>query len=231
MVADTLGGLAVTVAISVYLGAVPPSTQVEVVNRDLLPALEERGVHLKWRSASALLELISKHVVDQQSFGEQSSGAEAEHLSSYYHLCLGVLPHLVAESLTDQWLAMGYTLPNLVALGMVTSSWNRWTLIHDRDGAAAAWIKQSRGEDLVLLDACDRSARFFLSLENAFLNGRPVLIENMTGELDPALQPLVELGHSWNQLPTGALVPFITLLKMDRYYNTPMCHYGDMSVK
>ncbi len=30
---------------------------------------------------------------------------------------------------------------------------------------------------------------------------------------------------------TLALEPKRTLLKMDRYYNTPMCHYWDMSVK
>ena len=49
-----------------------------------------------------------------------------------------------------------------------------------------------------------RSAKFFLSLEQALLIGQSVLVENVTSQLDPALQPVIELGHTWNS-NTGKL--------------------------
>ncbi len=202
MVADTLGGLVLTVALSVYLGAVPHPTQLEVINRDLRSVLEERGVSMQWRAPSGLLQQFSTQTL-AHTLDDEDKEAETQHLTSYYQLCTNALSHLVPESLTDQWFLAGFSLPNLLPMAMVTSQWNRWPLIHDPNGAAATWIKQTRGEQLVTLTAMDRSARFFLSLETALLTGQPVLIENVTREMDPALQPLVELGQTWNQKLKG----------------------------
>ena len=49
------------------------------------------------------------------------------------------------------------------------------------------------------------SSEFFHALEQALLHGRLVLVKGVASTLDPALQPLVELGHTWHS-DTGTCV-------------------------
>lgn len=43
-----------------------------------------------------------------------------------------------------------------------------------------------------------RTLQFYLTIEQALLCGDPTLVENVTTPIDPALQPLLEMAHSWD---------------------------------
>ena len=43
-----------------------------------------------------------------------------------------------------------------------------------------------------------RSFQFYLTIEQALICGDPLLVEGVVSPLDPALQPLLEMGHTWN---------------------------------
>lgn len=43
-----------------------------------------------------------------------------------------------------------------------------------------------------------RSLQFYLTIEKALLCGNPLLVESVTTPFDPALQPLLEMLHTWN---------------------------------
>ena len=45
---------------------------------------------------------------------------------------------------------------------------------------------------------CHRTHQFYLTVEQALLCGDPLLVEGVATPLDPALQPLLEMLHSWN---------------------------------
>lgn len=44
-----------------------------------------------------------------------------------------------------------------------------------------------------------RSLQFYLTIEKALLCGNPLLVESVTTPFDPALQPLLEMLHTWNK--------------------------------
>ena len=50
-----------------------------------------------------------------------------------------------------------------------------------------------------------RSFQFYLSIEQALLCGDPLLVEGVASPIDPALQPLLEMGHTWDGKGTCTL--------------------------
>ena len=66
----------------------------------------------------------------------------------------------------------------------------RWSLFIDPQGQANSWIKQLEKENgLDVLKLTDKD--FLRSLENAIRFGKPVLLENVQEELDPAIEPIL----------------------------------------
>lgn len=55
-----------------------------------------------------------------------------------------------------------------------------------------------------------RSLQFYLTIEKALLCGNPLLVEGVTTPFDPALQPLLEMLHTWNN--KGGLSLTISML-------------------
>ena len=49
---------------------------------------------------------------------------------------------------------------------------------------------------------CFRDLKFYLSIEQALLCGDPLLVEGVTTPFDPALQPLLEMHHTWSNTGT-----------------------------
>ena len=90
--------------------------------------------------------------------GQSSTHCTNEPLAppTYAHLCSSLLPLLVPGEFLDQWLARGYSLPELLRVGGVVSAWNRWPLIYDPEGFAVSWLQRYRGEELRELDATTR---------------------------------------------------------------------------
>ena len=166
---QTLGALTLVVSMATYLSPLPPHTQMEIIVNQLAPLLEERGVDLHWKPSdpfvSAFFPSSSLSMGDKtsqedrqvpQGDVETSTIVSPEPFSSYPHLSASILPFLVDASLVDGWLAEGYELSQVLQLGLMESTWHRWPLMYDPEGYAASWIKQSRGEELVWVDATDR---------------------------------------------------------------------------
>ena len=55
---------------------------------------------------------------------------------------------------------------------------------------------------IILPHTVYRSLQFYLNIEQALLCGDPLLVEGVATPLDPALQPLLEMVHTWDN--TGA---------------------------
>jgi dynein heavy chain len=74
--------------------------------------------------------------------------------------------------------------------GIIISRARRWPLMIDPQGQANRWVKNmemENGLDVIRLSEKD----FLRSLENGVRFGKPVLLENIGEELDPALEPLL----------------------------------------
>eukprot|EP00899_Mesostigma_viride_P012092 jgi/Mesvir1/20884/Mv07961-RA.1 len=76
--------------------------------------------------------------------------------------------------------------------GIIVSQSRRWPLMIDPQGQANKWIKNTEktgNRQLVVVKLSD--ADFLRKLETSIQFGRPVLLENVGEELDPALEPLL----------------------------------------
>eukprot|EP00003_Mantamonas_plastica_P025987 TRINITY_DN5190_c0_g1_i1.p1 TRINITY_DN5190_c0_g1~~TRINITY_DN5190_c0_g1_i1.p1 ORF type:complete len:1587 (-),score=644.35 TRINITY_DN5190_c0_g1_i1:21-4370(-) len=71
---------------------------------------------------------------------------------------------------------------------MVTQG-RRWPLMIDPQKQANAWIKKMEGDNLTVLKPTDDN--ILRTLESCVRNGKPVLLEDVGQELDPALEPLL----------------------------------------
>lgn len=180
---QSIGALTLTTVMATYLSHLPPHTQMEIVNNELRPTLEERGVGLEesgvglhWKATNPFMNmfcLLSCSSIEA-SIPHQAASAllqdtattedptaknispVSETFPSYSHLSASALPFLVDESFVNGWLAEGYGVSQLLPLALVETVWNRWPLVYDPEGFVALWIKQCRGEELVCLDATDR---------------------------------------------------------------------------
>lgn len=154
-VTQMIGGLALTVSLAVYMSSVPPHTQMNVVNSHLKPVLAERGIELKWKDSNSLIDM---HLVKANSkqMTDSADKDETEDEANYIRLCTSMLPLLLPEAFINSWSAKGCSLPQLLQIGLVVSSWNKWPLVYDPESFAATWLKEYRGEELLVLDATDR---------------------------------------------------------------------------
>jgi dynein heavy chain len=74
--------------------------------------------------------------------------------------------------------------------GIIVSKSRRWPLMIDPETQANRWVKNmEKGNGIDVLKLSDKD--YLRSLENAVRFGKPVLLENIGEELDPALEPLL----------------------------------------
>eukprot|EP00163_Fabomonas_tropica_P009440 TRINITY_DN1923_c0_g2_i1.p1 TRINITY_DN1923_c0_g2~~TRINITY_DN1923_c0_g2_i1.p1 ORF type:complete len:2559 (-),score=897.69 TRINITY_DN1923_c0_g2_i1:297-7319(-) len=89
------------------------------------------------------------------------------------------------------WHIAGLPKDNLsIENGIILDKARRWPLMIDPQGQANKWIKAMERDNG--LDVIRTSERDFLrTLENGVRFGKPVLLENIGEELDPAMEPLL----------------------------------------
>jgi len=74
--------------------------------------------------------------------------------------------------------------------GIIISKSRRWPLMIDPESQANKWVKNmERQQGLDVMKLSDKE--YLRALENAVRFGKPVLLENIGEELDPALEPLL----------------------------------------
>ena len=78
-----------------------------------------------------------------------------------------------------------FSIDNAIML----SESNRWPLMIDPQGQANQWIKNMEGADLKCIK--QTQATFVRNIENSIAFGHPVLIENVSEEIDPILEPIL----------------------------------------
>ena len=181
IITNTVGALCLCASIAVYLSPLAPHVQMEIVNSQLVPVLEDRGIELCWKSTNKFANVVTSfssssnddtqaddrgdtsevNTADEESDRNKTCCVYAKDCSksqlnsSFASLCSCVVSLLVKESFSDQWLAQCCSLPHLLPCSLVHSMWNRWPLIYDPQGFAAQWLTQYN-EKLVRLDASDR---------------------------------------------------------------------------
>ncbi|KAG8459256.1 hypothetical protein KFE25_014101 [Diacronema lutheri] len=74
--------------------------------------------------------------------------------------------------------------------GIITTSARRWPLMIDPQGQANKWVRNMESESGMHVIKLTQ-ATYLRTLENAIQFGKPVLLENVGEELDPALEPLL----------------------------------------
>ncbi|KAK2851543.1 hypothetical protein Q5P01_007819 [Channa striata] len=74
--------------------------------------------------------------------------------------------------------------------GVIVSNSRRWPLMIDPQGQANKWVKNSeKDNNLSVIKLTDGD--YMRTLENCIQFGTPLLLENVGGELDPSLEPLL----------------------------------------
>jgi dynein heavy chain len=163
-----------------------------------------------------------------------------EHLTRYK------VPHTespeVVKTLGDPVKIRNWQLAGLpkdllsVQNGIIVQYSQRWPLFIDPQGQANKWIKSLEKENG--LDVIKLSDRDFLrSLENAIRFGKPCLLENISTELDPALEPVL-LRQTFKQSGSlviklgDAIIPYHEDFKFYITTKLPNPHYTpEVSVK
>ena len=184
-----LGLLMLGTALVVYLGSVPPHTQMLLIHGHLQQLLVERGVAVRWEVPHPL------------SLYDYSTTDEGSHGYTYELLSACVLPFLCDKLTLIKWIAMGYNLPQLVQATLLLLSWKRWPLAFDKDRVALRMLRDHIGDSLVVLDWSSKvppPPPLLQRLEHAMIAGEPVLLENVGPALDPVLQPVMVLARTRN---------------------------------
>ena len=179
---SALGSLVVSVCVPVYLASAPPHTQLHVVHHTVLPLLRERGLPVVWdgekpligsfcRSMDAEEESEQTYLVDSPTQeAHTNKGGDTQTMKappdsttqdssvfpSYSALCRAVLPQVVPSAFSSQWLGQGHSLPAVLAMGLAVHSWHRWTLFHDPEGLAGRWLREWKGEEMMVVDYRER---------------------------------------------------------------------------
>jgi dynein heavy chain len=162
------------------------------------------------------------------------------------HLTKYKVPHTesseVVKTLGDPVKIRNWQLAGLpkdllsVQNGIIVQYSQRWPLFIDPQGQANKWIKSLEKENG--LDVIKLSDRDFLrSLENAIRFGKPCLLENISTELDPALEPVL-LRQTFKQSGSlviklgDAIIPYHEDFKFYITTKLPNPHYTpEVSVK
>lgn len=221
MVGDSIGALATSVGVATYLSSSDPCTLASVMATCLVPVLEERGLALSWGQTSPGVFYFDTpktiHPLSQVGEGETTpsepfgpavqslmtgDGAQATCVS-FSALSAALASQLVSWPLIDRWSAEGFGPTQLLSMATLASSWNKWPLVYDPDGFAEAWLRHCHGDELTVLDVGERSSNLYLSLERLLVGGGVALVRGVGPRLDPALQPILELGHSWHRCAGG----------------------------
>ncbi|XP_055077792.1 dynein axonemal heavy chain 1-like [Periophthalmus magnuspinnatus] len=129
------------------------------------------------------------------------------------------------------WQIAGLPNDNLSAENGVIAQYSlRWALFIDPQGKANKWIKNmERGNGLEVLKLSDNDV--LRSLEHAIRFGKPVLLENVGEELDPALKPVL-LQQTFKQSGSTMLklddsvIPYHENFKMYITTKLPNPHYS-----
>ena len=148
--AQGLGSLAISMSIPVYLAAVPPHTQLHIVHTVLLPLLRERGVPVVWSGEQPALSSFCDHEDDTSTTDRPYSP------SSYAALCQSVLPQLAPPTFTTRWLKQAHSLPAVLGMSLAALSWRRPVLMYDPEAFASHWLREWKGEELMIVDCRER---------------------------------------------------------------------------
>lgn len=183
---NALGSLVVSLCVPIYLSSAPPHTQFHVVHHAILPLLRERGIPVVWDGEKPLVgsfchsmdaEKESKQTSLEDSSAQEapknkgddtqtmmktahhSTAQDAQDTSmfpSYPALCRAVLPQVVPGVFSSQWLGQGHSLPAVLMMGLAVHSWHRWTLFYDPEGLAGQWLREWKGEEMMVVDYRER---------------------------------------------------------------------------
>lgn len=168
--------------LAVYLGALEPYTQMDIINHQVVPAMKERGIDLFWEENDEFLSGFVT-VEEEISPGDSQDGLDtsaslydslnrpstrqqvsSSQTLSYSRLCYHLTCMLVPQSFLDYCLAGCGNLAQLLSLALISSSWNKWPLVYDPHLLASNWIKQYVGEMLIILDATDRYSNVWCNI-------------------------------------------------------------------
>ncbi|KAF5270064.1 hypothetical protein FQA39_LY08476 [Lamprigera yunnana] len=112
----------------------------------------------------------------------------------------------------------------------------RWPLFIDPQGQANKWIRNmGKSKAISICKLADRD--LIRTLESAIRFGKPVLIENVGTELDPALDPILlrqifKQGNSWVLRLGDATIPYNNDFKLYMTTTLPNPHYTpELSIK
>ena len=152
---QSLGSLALSLCIPVYLASIPPHTQLDLVHSVLLPLLRERGVPVVWGGEQLAVGSFCEPATTN-SDTLTSSDAPTLFPSSYPALCRSVLPQLAPPTFTAQWLEKACSLPAVLLMSLAALSWHRSVLLYDPDSSASSWLRQWKGEELMVVDYRER---------------------------------------------------------------------------
>ena len=212
MEGDSVGTLAASLCVATYLSSSNPCTLASVTETCLAPVLEERGLALCWGQTSPSVFYLdtpeTEHPLSQAGEGKTTPSemlgpvnqspvtGDEPTCVSFTTMSAALASRLISLPLINQWTIAGLSPTQLLSMTTLASSWNKWPLVYDPDGFAEAWLRCCHGDELTVLDMGERSNNFYLSFERLLVGGGVALVRGAGPRLDPALQPVIELGHS-----------------------------------